>query len=225
MTSDCTQATQADQAATELLAAELRTSGMLLGGTAVALLLPSGLALADNPEVVNPFFTFSPVCPASDGIFRVGQGLALGIAGTCPTPLEAGRHLVLRMFTQASFLKHRPDGLRIWSRVSMPEPSALVPFASTNALTNLVEILSVRGSVLTTAVGWLHRSPRRPAARRQNQNSCSLGDGQGSSVTRRTVGRGVSVSCVSDAPKEPMLAAAPQVRTTSRTIGLSSTTC
>lgn len=64
------------------MADELRRSATLLSATAVGMLLPSGLALADNPEVVNPFFTFSPVCPASDGIFRVGQRAALGIAGT-----------------------------------------------------------------------------------------------------------------------------------------------
>lgn len=130
-----------EQDAAELLAAELRTSYVLLGGTAVALLLPSGLALADNPEVVNPFFTFSPVCPASDGIFRVGQGLALGIAGTCPMLLEGGRRFVFGMVIQACYLQHRPDGLRIWSRGTLPEPSAWVPSAAacTNARTNLAE--------------------------------------------------------------------------------------
>jgi hypothetical protein len=102
LTDDWIQATRAEEEAADLLAAELRTSGMLLGGTAVALLLPSGLALADNPEVVNPFFTFSPVCPASDGIFRVGQGMALGIAGTCPILHKGGRRIMFGMHIRAS---------------------------------------------------------------------------------------------------------------------------
>lgn len=30
---------------------------------------------------IDPFFNFNPVCPASDGVFRVGQKAALGLAG------------------------------------------------------------------------------------------------------------------------------------------------
>ena len=30
---------------------------------------------------IDPFFNFNPVCPASDGVFRVGQRAALGLAG------------------------------------------------------------------------------------------------------------------------------------------------
>ena len=31
--------------------------------------------------LIDPFYAFSPVCPASDGVFRVGQRAAIGLAG------------------------------------------------------------------------------------------------------------------------------------------------
>ena len=44
---------------------------------------PSGAAYAaqSSSPTIDPFFNFNPVCPASDGVFRVGQKAALGLAG------------------------------------------------------------------------------------------------------------------------------------------------
>jgi len=36
---------------------------------------------ASSQQSIDPFANFSPVCPASDGVFRVGQRLALSLAG------------------------------------------------------------------------------------------------------------------------------------------------
>lgn len=41
---------------------------------------PSFGASSSSPTI-DPFFNFNPVCPASDGVFRVGQKAALGLAG------------------------------------------------------------------------------------------------------------------------------------------------
>ena len=38
-------------------------------------------AAATGSATIDPFFNFNPVCPASDGVFRVGQRAALGLAG------------------------------------------------------------------------------------------------------------------------------------------------
>ena len=38
-------------------------------------------AAAAGSATIDPFFNFNPVCPASDGVFRVGQRAALGLAG------------------------------------------------------------------------------------------------------------------------------------------------
>eukprot|EP00238_Polyblepharides_amylifera_P014232 CAMPEP_0196583636 /NCGR_PEP_ID=MMETSP1081-20130531/44178_1 /TAXON_ID=36882 /ORGANISM="Pyramimonas amylifera, Strain CCMP720" /LENGTH=279 /DNA_ID=CAMNT_0041904583 /DNA_START=426 /DNA_END=1265 /DNA_ORIENTATION=- len=44
--------------------------------------LLAGSARAGGQVVgADPFFTFTPVCPASDGVFRLGQTAILGIAG------------------------------------------------------------------------------------------------------------------------------------------------
>ena len=53
-------------------------------GTAVALAIATALAvepaLADSGKI-DAFFTFNPVCPAADSLFRFGQRGALMIAG------------------------------------------------------------------------------------------------------------------------------------------------
>ena len=38
-------------------------------------------AAVSSAPSIDPFFNFNPVCPASDGVFRVGQRAALGLAG------------------------------------------------------------------------------------------------------------------------------------------------
>ena len=50
--------------------------------TGLGFLHPETAAAAINsPAAIDPFFQFNPVCPASDGVFRVGQRAALGLAG------------------------------------------------------------------------------------------------------------------------------------------------
>jgi len=36
---------------------------------------------SNTGALIDPFYAFSPVCPASDGVFRVGQRAAIGLAG------------------------------------------------------------------------------------------------------------------------------------------------
>lgn len=53
-------------------------------GAAYALLgvdVPSASAAVTTAAGIDPFFNFNPVCPASDGVFRVGQRAALSLAG------------------------------------------------------------------------------------------------------------------------------------------------
>jgi len=55
-------------------------------GIAVALGLAAAVALgvpqhALADAAIDPFFSFNPVCPAADGVFRAGQRTALAIAG------------------------------------------------------------------------------------------------------------------------------------------------
>ena len=50
--------------------------------TGLGFLHPETAAAAINsPAAIDPFFQFNPVCPASDGVFRVGQRAALALAG------------------------------------------------------------------------------------------------------------------------------------------------
>ena len=46
-----------------------------------AALRPEEPLFANASASIDPFFNFNPVCPASDGVFRVGQKAALGLAG------------------------------------------------------------------------------------------------------------------------------------------------
>lgn len=43
--------------------------------------VPSASAAVTAAAGIDPFFNFNPVCPASDGVFRVGQRAALSLAG------------------------------------------------------------------------------------------------------------------------------------------------
>jgi len=43
--------------------------------------VPSASAAVTTAAGIDPFFNFNPVCPASDGVFRVGQRAALSLAG------------------------------------------------------------------------------------------------------------------------------------------------
>jgi len=36
---------------------------------------------ANGAALIDPFYAFDPVCPASDGVFRAGQRVAIGLAG------------------------------------------------------------------------------------------------------------------------------------------------
>tara|TARA_B100000405_G_scaffold287477_1_gene235523 strand:- start:28 stop:1737 length:1710 start_codon:yes stop_codon:yes gene_type:complete len=50
--------------------------------TGLGFLHPETAAAAvATPAGIDPFFQFNPVCPASDGVFRVGQRAALALAG------------------------------------------------------------------------------------------------------------------------------------------------
>jgi len=44
--------------------------------------VPAAFAKGDESNaLIDPFYAFSPVCPASDGVFRIGQRAAIGLAG------------------------------------------------------------------------------------------------------------------------------------------------
>eukprot|EP00667_Euglena_gracilis_P010639 EG_transcript_10846 len=52
------------------------------GATLPVLTAASVIVINPADAAVNPdFFNFQPVCPASDGVFRLGQSLATGLAG------------------------------------------------------------------------------------------------------------------------------------------------
>jgi len=60
---------------------EAQRMGLLaLGATTLSVVSTDDAAYASQ-ALIDPFYAFSPVCPASDGVFRVGQRAAIGLAG------------------------------------------------------------------------------------------------------------------------------------------------
>jgi hypothetical protein len=75
-------ATPADATLAKHESAAVSTAALSALASAAAL-RPDAAALSATTTAagIDPFFNFNPVCPASDGVFRVGQKAALGLAG------------------------------------------------------------------------------------------------------------------------------------------------
>ena len=77
------QVVDAATSAKEVLAQKDAFYFSIAGLASFAALRPEERAFAavTSAASIDPFFNFNPVCPASDGVFRVGQKAALGLAG------------------------------------------------------------------------------------------------------------------------------------------------